>query len=231
MISLVSAYQDYKNDDTLLYYWYKKIDDFIFEQKYNLEDYAIFCQEAQDIYPVNNAISRQQFLSDITVKTVPFSRDEVYYALCTIPNIKIINSNINFTVPVISCAFMNRDNYAYEIPAVTFFKDMTEVRKYYRDIIRLGEIVFFVMSRFFFVFKEVTTLNIRKFKLIAQHERNSHCRYNMFSNIVLSVDVFNEHSVIEKYPEHKLPNPDISKIMLQCLKHYQRSAKFLGRYR
>lgn len=231
MISLVSAYQDYKNDDTLLYYWYKKIDDFIFEQKYNLEDYAIFCQEAQDIYPVSNVISRQQFLSDITVKIVPFSRDEVYYALCTVPNIKLVRSNINFPIPMVACAFMNRDDYSYEIPAVTFFKDMTEVRQYYRNIVRLGEIIFFVMSRFFFVFKEVNILNVRKFKLIAQHDRNSHCRYNMFSNVVLSVDAFNEHTIIEKYPEHKLPNPDISKIMLQCLEHYRRSAKFLGKYR
>lgn len=229
MISVVDALQDYREEKNLISLWHKKVDNFIYSQQYSVEDYSVLCHELQNVWPNIYAIPRQSFLTDVTVKHVPFTEKEVYYAMCTMPNYSRICSNVQtFVAPTIDSVMMFKYSDRLEMPAVAFFNNRDDIRKYYRDIVRLGEIVFAVMASYFSVFKDVTVLNIRKFKKISANFHVITNSYFSYSNIsqIMSIKQL-AHTV----SQDELPDSSISVILLDCLAHFNACSKFIGRSR
>lgn len=229
MISVVDALQDYREEKNLISLWHKKVDNFIYSQQYSVEDYSVLCYELQNVWPNIYTISRQNFLTDVTVKHVPFTEREVYYAMCTMPNYSKISSNVQtFVAPTIDSVMMFKDSDRLEMPAVAFFDNKDDIRKYYRDIVRPGEIVFAVMASYFSVFEDVTVLNIRKFKKISANSRVLTNSYFSYSNISQTMSI---KQLAYTVSQDELPDSSISVILLDCLAHFNACSKFIGRSR
>jgi len=228
MIQLVKALQDYCTLETVIKYWCNMVNDFICNQEYSLEDYREFCEEAQNLLPINPETSRQLFLTDLTVKPVPFA-EGVWYAMCTYPNFMLISSNSYIKLPPVDSVMMLRNTRDYEMPAVAFFNSMDDIRAYYRDILRLGDIAFYAMSCFFLSFKELSDINVRKFKKISQRTRTHNQLTDFYSNFAISNWLGVCILGMEEEKEEDLPNANMSKIMKDCLEHFKASKDFIGR--
>ena len=231
MISLIEALQDYGSFPKLIVFWNKMIDEFIYEQNYDIKEYQDLCSELQNVWPINEEASRQRFLEDIAVKHVPFTKEDLWYAMCAMPNFRMISSNTpSIPLPKMDSVMFNKDRFCYEMSSVAFFNSMFEVKKYYRDTVSFGEIVLFVMACYFFLFDEISELNIRKFKKISQ--QNHTTPESPFSNssnnlFYFNLTVLRINGVLFDKEDDKLPSADISRILLDCLKHFQRCKKFL----
>lgn len=230
MISLVAALQSYKDTRDLMSFWHKTVDNFIYSQGYDITHYRDLCYELQTIWPNSYATARQDFLIDVIVKHVPFTEDTVFYAMCATPNhTKIMNNTPVFVPSTVDSTmpFKYIDNI--EFPAVAFFNSMDQVRQYYRDVVRIGEIVFFVMSCYFSVFKTLDILSLQKFKRLSINYRIQ--RSNPYSNLSCSnwKPLLAAKDSILSVDQKNLPDGSISIILLDCLAHFAPSGEFIGR--
>lgn len=217
MLDLVSALQEYKSSKMVEVWWHNLINSFVEEQEYSLEDYADFCFEQQDIWG-NTNLPRHSFLKDIIVKPVPFTTDEVYYAMSAVPNFRVVSrNNIRYIANVDSC-FRYKDEYSPEIAGVCFFRNMEEVRRYYSNGVNVGEIILYRLLEFFSSFNSVTDINVSKFLKNAKSLSLTRSAFILpYSNVM---------------PQPVMYDGDIkmSKILHKCLVRFQTSWRFFRKF-
>lgn len=220
MLDLISALQKYNSSSMMATWWQDLINGFVEGQEYSLEDYAIFCCEQQDIWG-QMGLPRHSFLRDIIVKRVPFTTDEVYYAMSAVPNFRMISHNNIRYVAKVDSYFQYKNEYDQELAGVCFFQNMAEVRKYYSEGVNVGEIVLYRLLEFFSSFNTVTDINEKKFLENAYSLANFKLSYNhIWTNVVFKPVTYNDNSNIQ-----------ISKILHDCLMKFQASWKFLRKFR
>lgn len=230
MIDIVFALQNYKDTKNMIEFWNKKVEDYIFEQDYDVQEYEELCYELQHVWPTNQEISRKNMLQDVVVKKVPYTKDNVWYAMCTYPNYwKISDNTPVYIAPTIDNVMFCKYHDCYEMAAVAFFNSKLEIRKYYRDIARVGEIVFAVMCCYFFLFKDISDINVREFKKLASIRRNSSNRSMFSNNYSWDVTVFVNKIMSNDNDLGELPDAKMCKILHDCLVTFKGSADFIGR--
>lgn len=226
MLQLQEAFKMVRNDHALNVYWYEQVKEFIKQQQYSLRDYEEFCIDVQEHFAPVVTIPKQRFIADLIARKVPFTKENIYYALCIVPNYSKRLSNALFPCPTHYDSFLYKDMNSYEIPGVTFFKDMQEVHNYYLDILEIQQIVFHAMALFWHVTDDINDEGISKYKIMAQHNRNRFANkllsLSFSTNVVTFFNVTVNNNII-------LLDLSLPKIFKDCLEAFKRSHKTLGR--
>lgn len=218
MVDLVSALQDYKSSQMLKARWEHLINTFIEEQEYSLKDYADFCFEQQDIWG-HTGLPRHGFLQDIIVKPVPFTEQEVYYAISVVPNFRVVaHNNIRYIFSNEYSCLQYKYEHSPKMTGVCFFKGMEEVKKYYSNNVNIGEIVLYRLLEFFSYFNSVTDINEKKF-------------FNNARSLSLTGNNFTfSYSNVMRQPVTFNSDIKMSKILHDCFVKFQTSWKFFRKF-